>query len=111
MNLLIQTQRDELSKLLKKIRGLVLNDGEARLLTEKKNLIEAAREVLKLGPKFVVIKKGEHGCLMCSGDHIFALPAFPADKVVDPTGAGDSFAGGMMGYLSTQRHFSTATVN
>jgi sugar/nucleoside kinase (ribokinase family) len=57
---------------------------------------------LKLGPKFVVIKKGEHGCLMCSARDTFVLPAFPADRVIDPTGAGDSFAGGMMGYLATQ---------
>jgi cytidine kinase len=102
MNLWIQTQRDELLKLLKMIHGLVLNDGEARLLTEKRNLIEAARDVLKMGPAFVVIKKGEHGCLLCTKQHTFVLPAFPADKVVDPTGAGDSFAGGMMGYLATQ---------
>jgi len=110
MNLWINTARTELLKTLKMIHGLVLNDGEARLLTEKKNLIEAAREVLKMGPKFVVIKKGEHGCLMCSGEHIFALPAFPSDTVVDPTGAGDSFAGGMMGYLSTQGNTSMATL-
>jgi cytidine kinase len=110
MNLWINTARPELLKTLRMIHGLVLNDGEARLLTEKKNLIEAAREVLKMGPKFVVIKKGEHGCLMCSGEHVFALPAFPADKVIDPTGAGDSFAGGMMGYLSTQGNVSMATL-
>jgi len=110
MNLWINTARPELLKTLKMIHGLVLNDGEARLLTEKKNLIEAAREVLKMGPKFVVIKKGEHGCLMCSGDHVFALPAYPADRVIDPTGAGDSFAGGMMGYLSTQGNVSMATL-
>jgi sugar/nucleoside kinase (ribokinase family) len=110
MNLWIQTERNELVKLLKQIHGLVLNDGEARLLTEKKNLIEAAREVLKMGPKFVVIKKGEHGCLMCSEKESFVLPAYPADKVIDPTGAGDSFAGGMMGYLSTQGNFSSATI-
>ena len=102
MNLWIQTQRDELCKLLSTIHGLVLNDGEARLLTEKKNLISAAREVLKMGPKFVVIKKGEHGSLLCTQSDTFVLPAFPAEKVVDPTGAGDSFAGGMMGYLATQ---------
>jgi sugar/nucleoside kinase (ribokinase family) len=102
MNLWIQTTRDELLKLLTMVHGLVLNDGEARLLTGKTNLIEAARDVLKLGPKFVVIKKGEHGCLMCSARDTFVLPAFPADRVVDPTGAGDSFAGGMMGYLATQ---------
>jgi sugar/nucleoside kinase (ribokinase family) len=110
MNLWIQTERNELLKLLGQIHGLVLNDGEARLLTEKKNLIEAAREVLKMGPKFVVIKKGEHGCLMASERDTFVLPAFPASCVVDPTGAGDSFAGGMMGYLATQGNFSAATI-
>jgi cytidine kinase len=110
MNLWIQTEQQELRKLLKQIHGLVLNDGEARLLTGKKNLIDAARDVLKMGPKFVVIKKGEHGCLMCSERDTFVLPAFPAQKVVDPTGAGDSFAGGMMGYLATQGTFSPATI-
>src|SRR3954463_4114754 len=110
MNLWIQTQRDELVKLLPRIHGLVLNDGEARLLTEKKNLIEAARAVLKLGPKFVVIKKGEHGCMMCSDRDTFVLPAFPTEQVIDPTGAGDSFAGGMVGSLATQGNFSSATI-
>ena len=102
MNLWITTERAELAKLLGKIDGLVLNDGEARLLTEKKNLIEAGRDVLRMGPKFVVIKKGEHGSLLFTTDEVFTLPAYPADKVVDPTGAGDTFAGGMMGYLATQ---------
>ena len=110
MNLWINTARSDLLKTLKMVHGLVLNDGEARLLTEKKNLIAAARDVLKMGPKFVVIKKGEHGSLMCSGDEVFALPAYPADQVIDPTGAGDSFAGGMMGYLATQGNFSAATL-
>ena len=110
MNLWINTARADLVKLLGMIHGLVLNDGEARLLTEKKNLIEAARDVLKMGPKFVVIKKGEHGALLVSGKDTFVLPAFPADKVIDPTGAGDSFAGGMMGYLATQGNFSPATI-
>ncbi|MGB7160388.1 MAG: PfkB family carbohydrate kinase [Tepidisphaeraceae bacterium] len=110
MNLWIQTEQSELRNLLRQIHGLVLNDGEARLLTGKRNLIDAAREVIKLGPKFVVIKKGEHGCLMCSERDTFVLPAFPAQKVVDPTGAGDSFAGGMMGYLATQGTFSAATI-
>jgi sugar/nucleoside kinase (ribokinase family) len=110
MNLWIQTERVELLKLLKKIDGLVLNDGEARLLTEQKNLIVAAREVLKMGPKFVVIKKGEHGSMLCTDRDTFVLPAFPAAAVVDPTGAGDSFAGGMMGYLSTQGIVTPSTV-
>lgn len=110
MNLWIETERPELRKLLGKIDGLVLNDGEARMLTDKKNLIDAARDVLKMGPKFVVIKKGEHGSLMCSQNDVFVLPAFPADKVIDPTGAGDSFAGGMMGYLATQGNYTPATL-
>ena len=110
MNLWIQTEQDELRKLLKKIHGVVLNDGEARLLTGEKNLISAARQVQKMGPKFVVIKKGEHGCLLLTDRGEFVLPAFPAEKVIDPTGAGDSFAGGMMGYLSTQGSFSPATL-
>jgi sugar/nucleoside kinase (ribokinase family) len=110
MNLWIQTERAELTKLLPKIHGLVLNDGEARLLTEEKNLVAAARQVRKMGPKFVVIKKGEHGSLLSTDRGEFVLPAFPTDKVIDPTGAGDSFAGGMMGYLSTQGTFSAATI-
>jgi sugar/nucleoside kinase (ribokinase family) len=110
MNLWIQTERVELLKLLKSVHGLVLNDGEARMLTEEKNLVAAARAVRKMGPKFVVIKKGEHGALLSTDRGEFVLPAFPTDCVVDPTGAGDSFAGGMMGYLSTQGTFSPATI-
>jgi cytidine kinase len=110
MNLWIQTERQHLEKLLGKIDGLVLNDGEARLLTGQKNLIVAAREVMKMGPKFVVIKKGEHGCMLVNKTDTFVLPAYPADKVVDPTGAGDSFAGGMMGYLATQGSLTGATI-
>ena len=113
MNLWIQTTRPELLALLKQIDGLVLNDGEARLLTGQDNLIAAAKDVLKMGPTFVVIKKGEHGCLMVTGDsggEAFVLPAFPTEKVVDPTGAGDSFAAGMMGYLATQSSLSASTI-
>jgi sugar/nucleoside kinase (ribokinase family) len=110
MNLWINIEQNELRKMLTMIHGLVLNDGEARLLTEKKNLIAAAKDVLKMGPKFVVIKKGEHGCLLCTDRDTFVLPAFPAEQVIDPTGAGDSFAGGMMGYLATQGTFSPATL-
>ncbi len=119
MNLWINIENDELRKLLEKIDGLVLNDGEARLLTEKTNMVAAAREVLKMGPSFVVIKKGEHGSLMAWRHHddrtptdiqVFTLPAYPTDRIIDPTGAGDSFAAGMMGYLSTQRSLSPATI-
>ena len=116
MNLWISIEKPELLKLLGKIDGLVLNDGEARLLTEeKKTSSRPPKQVLSYGPKFVVIKKGEHGSLLVTKDdtgegHAFVLPAYPAEQVVDPTGAGDSFAGGMMGYLATQGHVTPATV-
>lgn len=110
MNLWIETTNADLLALLKKVDGLVLNDGEARLLTGEKNMIAAAKAVLKLGPKFVVIKKGEHGSLAAVSDQILVLPAFPAEQVIDPTGAGDSFAAGMMGYLATQNTFGPTTL-
>lgn len=100
MNLWIDTARDELVALLKEIDGLVLNDEEARLLTGKRNPITAARKIIEMGPSFVVVKKGEHGCIMVHRDGVAALPAYPAENVVDPTGAGDSFAGGMMGHIA-----------
>lgn len=102
MNLWIDTTRDELLKTLGLVHGVVLNDGEARLLTGKNGLVDAARAVLELGPRFVIIKKGEHGSLLVERDDLFVLPAFPTTEVRDPTGAGDSFAGGMLGYLAAQ---------
>lgn len=104
MNLWINIAHDELLALLKQIDGLVLNDEEAEMLTEITNPVTAARKILELGPKFVIVKKGEHGCVLLHEDGIVTLPAFPADheQVVDPTGAGDSFAGGLMGYLAAQ---------
>ncbi|HRK32584.1 MAG TPA: PfkB family carbohydrate kinase [Tepidisphaeraceae bacterium] len=110
MDLWIDTTKSELLDLLKHVQGLVLNYEESKQLTGKTNLVAAARDVLKLGPKFCVIKKGEHGAMLCTGDDIFVMPAFPAELVVDPTGAGDSFAGGMMGYLATQQNFTAATL-
>ena len=101
MNFWIETQRDELNALLKEIDGLVLNDGEARMLTEEVNLVRAGEKVLAMGPKFVIIKKGEHGAMFLSADQSFVMPAYPLGDVVDPTGAGDSFAGGFMGYLAS----------
>jgi sugar/nucleoside kinase (ribokinase family) len=101
MDLWINTAQPTLRQLLTKIDGLVLNDSEAKLLTEKENLIEAGRAVQKLGPKYVVVKKGEHGAIFFEPEGVSVLPAFPTDRVVDPTGAGDSFAGGMMGYLAS----------
>ena len=110
MDLWIHTQRDELNALLKRLDGLVLNDSEARLLTGDENLVRAGRTVQALGPKFVVIKKGEHGAMFFSQDEVFVLPAFPTPRVVDPTGAGDSFAGGMMGYLAALDRFDPAAL-
>ena len=106
MDLWIETERPTLLALLKQIDGLVLNDSEAIMLTETPNVVVAAEEILKLGPKFVVIKKGEHGALLRHADGQAVLPAYPARDVVDPTGAGDSFAGGMMGYLAATRDYS-----
>ncbi len=110
MNFWIETQRDELLELLKEVDGLVLNDGEARLLTEEVNLVRAGRQVLKMGPKFVIIKKGEHGALFLSDAQSFVMPAFPLGDVVDPTGAGDSFAGGFMGYLAAANRTDPAAL-
>ncbi len=101
MDLWIETQRDDLLKLLPRLDGLLLNDGEARLLTDQDNMIKAGQAVRKLGPKFVMIKKGEHGAMLFSNDGVFVIPAYPTEEVIDPTGAGDSFAGGIMGYLDS----------
>jgi sugar/nucleoside kinase (ribokinase family) len=101
MNLWIETERDTLYALLREVDGLVLNDGEARMLTDQINLVRAGRAVLEFGPKFVIIKKGEHGALFVSREGMFVMPAYPLAEVVDPTGAGDSFAGGFMGYLAS----------
>ncbi|MBX3385723.1 MAG: sugar kinase [Phycisphaeraceae bacterium] len=111
MDLWINTARPELDRLLKQIDGLVLNYDEAELLTGKRNPVTAARHMLDMGPSFVVIKKGEHGCLLVHKEGIGALPAYPAENVIDPTGAGDSFAGGMMGYIASQRARGTAPKN
>jgi sugar/nucleoside kinase (ribokinase family) len=110
MNLWIETQRDELNALLHEVDGLVLNDGEARMLTEEVNLVRAGLDVLDMGPKFVIIKKGEHGALFLSREERFVMPAFPLSDVVDPTGAGDSFAGGFMGYLAAVGKTDPATL-
>jgi sugar/nucleoside kinase (ribokinase family) len=105
MNFYIETAREPLIELLGLVDGLVLNDEEARMLTGVTNLVKAGRRVLDWGPKFVVIKKGEPGSLLVTPTEVIALPAYPIDRVVDPTGAGDSFAGGLMGYLATQTVF------
>lgn len=103
MDLWINTARPELERLLRAVDGLVLNYDEAELLTGKANTVAAARSILEMGPSFVVVKKGEHGCLFVHrSGRIGALPAYPAENVIDPTGAGDSFAGGMMGYIASK---------
>jgi sugar/nucleoside kinase (ribokinase family) len=100
MDLWISTERDALNKLLPRLDGLLLNDSEALMLTDTDNLIRAGERARRLGPKFVIIKKGEHGALLFSDDGVFMLPGYPTAEVVDPTGAGDSFAGGIMGHLT-----------
>jgi len=110
MDLWIQTENDALLRLLKRIDGLVLNDAEAMLLTDEENLVRAGQAVRAMGPKFVVIKKGEHGAMFFSEHETYVLPAFPTEKVVDPTGAGDSFAGGMMGFLAEQDDYRAETL-
>ncbi|MDR2170841.1 MAG: PfkB family carbohydrate kinase [Planctomycetaceae bacterium] len=102
MDLWINIARENLDKLIRNIDGLVLNDSEARDLTGKLNTLEAGRTILEWGPKFVVIKKGEHGAVFLSKNEIYVVPAFPTEKVVDPTGAGDSFAGAMFAYIVAQ---------
>jgi sugar/nucleoside kinase (ribokinase family) len=101
MDLWITTTRIELLDLLKTIDLLVLNDSEARQLTEETSLVKAAHNILRLGPKYVAIKKGEHGCLLLSKDRFFSCGAFPLEDIHDPTGAGDTFAGGFAGYLAS----------
>lgn len=110
MDLWIRTEPNELRQLFKRIDGLVLNDSEAKLLTGMDNLVLAGHAVRKMGPRFVVIKKGEHGAMFFSEHETYVLPAYPTPEVVDPTGAGDSFAGGMMGYLAEQGNFDPKTL-
>ncbi|MEL6329129.1 MAG: PfkB family carbohydrate kinase [Planctomycetota bacterium] len=100
MDLWINVAREDLARLLARVDGLVLNNEEAELYTGKRNPITAGKKILEEGPTFVVVKKGEHGALLIHRDGIAALPAFPAEEVVDPTGAGDTFAGGMMAHIA-----------
>lgn len=102
MNLWIETQRSALLELLPRVDAVLLNDEEARLLTEEDNLVRAGREVLSLGPRLVILKKGEHGALVFGRDHELGVPvpAFPQEEVRDPTGAGDSFAGGLLASMA-----------
>lgn len=110
MNLWIEIMRPELLALLRRVDGVVLNDEEARMLTGERNLLKAAGLVLGLGPRYVILKKGEHGAFLLGSDVHFSLPAYPVATVVDPTGAGDTFAGGFMGYIAAQKSLEPAVL-
>ena len=103
MDLWLNIAMNDLLKLLKRVDALVLNDSEARQLAKEDNIIAALTKIHKLGPRHVIIKKGEHGSILSSPRGLFIAPAYPLRKVVDPTGAGDSFVGGLMGYLASTR--------
>jgi sugar/nucleoside kinase (ribokinase family) len=102
MNLWIETTRDSLIRTVGVVDLVIMNDAEIRQLTEEPNLVRAARKVMDMGPRVVVAKQGEYGAALFTEGSFFALPAYPLETVVDPTGAGDSFAGGFLGYLSAQ---------
>ena len=110
MNFWIQSRRPDIIELLKHVDLVTLNDGEARQLTEKSNLVQAAQWILARGPRHVIIKKGEHGAFMFTANSIFFAPAFPLENVFDPTGAGDAFAGGFIGYLAATGDLSEANM-
>ncbi len=105
MDLWITTELDVLKELLEHVDGLVLNDSEAKLMTGEANVVAAGLEIARMVRRFVVVKKGEHGSLLFVDGKVYALPSYPTHNVVDPTGAGDSFAGAMMGYLAAEDDF------
>jgi sugar/nucleoside kinase (ribokinase family) len=100
MNFWMESAMDDLKLVLKEVDMLLVNDAEARQLTGTFSLVKAARAIMKMGPKFLIIKKGEHGALLFHGDEVFFAPALPLEDVFDPTGAGDTFAGGFMGHMA-----------
>lgn len=106
MNFWMDTAMDDLKEVLKKVDVLLVNDAEARQLSGELSLVKAAREIIKMGPQFLIIKKGEHGALLFHGDHVFFAPALPLEEVFDPTGAGDTFAGGFIGHLAKTKDIS-----
>lgn len=110
MDLWINTEKDSLLETLRMVNGLIINDAEAQMLTGKLNVVEAGESLLGLGPDFVIVKKGEHGALLVTREGPVAIPAFPSKEVRDPTGAGDSFAGGVLGYLAEQGKFDRDAV-
>jgi len=110
MNHWIESKRRSLLSLIKAVDILLLNEGEARELTRQANLVKAVYWILKRGPRMVVIKKGEHGSIFATKNFLFSIPAYPLESVYDPTGAGDTFGGGFLGYLSAQKKLNSATL-
>lgn len=110
MNLWINTMKNDLLKLLKRVTVFILNDSEARMLTEEPNLIKAAKQIRQMGPEILIIKKGEHGAMLFTEDTIFSAPAYPMEMILDPTGAGDTFAGGFIGYLHHKRELNSENI-
>jgi sugar/nucleoside kinase (ribokinase family) len=106
MNFWMETAMPDLQTVLQKVDLLMVNDAEARELTHQFSLVKAARKILEMGPKYLIIKKGEHGALLFHRNKVFYAPAFPLEDVFDPTGAGDTFAGGFMGYLAKSNSVS-----
>ncbi|NNC94626.1 MAG: sugar kinase [Chitinophagales bacterium] len=106
MDFWMNTQKDMLLKVIEKIDVLTINDEEARLLSGEYSLVKAARKIIKMGPRFLIIKKGEHGALLFHENSVFSAPALPLEDVFDPTGAGDTFAGGFIGYLAKSKDIS-----
>ena len=106
MNFWMDNALDDLYKVISRVDVITINDEEARQLTGEYSLVVAARKIHELGPKYVVIKKGEHGALLFNDDNVFYAPALPLEEVFDPTGAGDTFAGGFVGYLAKSNDFS-----
>ena len=110
MNFWISGKRESLLNTLKSVDVLIINDGEARQLAMEANLVKAAGVIRSYGPKHVIVKRGEYGALMFNSKSVFAAPAYPLENVFDPTGAGDSFAGGFLGYLASTRNFTEASM-
>ena len=104
MNLWIDTKHDALEGAFRQVDLVVINEAEARQFTREANLIKAARMILALGPQAIVLKRGEYGVMMITKEAVFAAPAYPLENVFDPTGAGDTFAGGFLGYLASRPH-------
>jgi sugar/nucleoside kinase (ribokinase family) len=110
MNYWIESAPAELRKILRRTQVLMINDAETRMLSNEHNLLRAARHIFSLGPRTLIIKRGEHGAMMVDSKGIFMVPGFPLEEVHDPTGAGDSFAGGFMGYLSGAKTINDAVL-